>query len=552
MKVTLVLVLAAVVALGSSSKLSAQDMEFDLQQMPNFNDWPKRNDELQDFIDRSSEINQDRGNIEELLKQHKLNVPEISQSDFSVVRPEEVSEIIVETQVEDAVEVFNWDFAPKLDLEIDQANEVVSQAMRVKRGEIDYREFYDNLDEETRDELYLVGIAPNLSLISPDFSVEQVRPGIDIGGSSAPGACKASVCGNPEEIVIAGLPIATINGRTGPICPVPEICSETLVGCAGEWCGYPVKNDIPLDKNNENSAITYQKNGYPETVFLGFFNLETNAPIEKCSAVIIHQNWVLSAMHCLDKSVLTKAKGTRFDFSKTFETSPSPIEGWSKMTVSKNSALGLHVVSHTLDQAALVEAVYVPYKVEEPVLATSAGVPEKDLMLVQLADNGLSYAPHQLPRVRKSPYATKNAAISFSGFGWTNVDGLSQKAWNKKIRSQTWFQLKQAAFNFVARVEKLGGSKNTLIIWNQGDLGGNGGPCFYDSGGPVYEGFNRGFWNDPRIVIGIVSGAYTTSGAKDVSACLGDNINVAAERIAVYAADICVLAENQPRGCLDN
>jgi len=95
----------------------------------------------------------------------------------------------------------------------------------------------------------------------------------------------------------------------------------------------------------------------------------------------------------------------------------------------------------------------------------------------------------------------------------------------------------------------LDGLAHPHLSWKNGDPVGTGGPCLADSGGPIYAGFNRGFWNDPRRVIGVVRGATGSSEVSTVDACQDPQNFGLGEELRLYQDALCALGNGAFRGC---
>ena len=152
--------------------------------------------------------------------------------------------------------------------------------------------------------------------------------------------------------------------------------------------------------------------------------------------------------------------------------------------------------------AFLVEKVYVPYVNKLDIGYSSGRVPPKDIALIKIQverDEELSLSTY--PKFAKAESVVTDAAITFVGYGWTDIDEYD------------WRKSKQAAFNWLTHAHE------KSILWKTGNLGGNGGPCKGDSGGPIFLGILRGYSDETAHIVGVVS-ALHGGGVEEPEQCL--------------------------------
>ena len=404
---------------------------------------------------------------------------------------------------------------------------------------ISYPDLFNSLETEKRNELiYNNLIPPTTDLPTLQF---QVVVGDPVDGNSGPQFCTGDECGT-TQIVKPGDPVAP--GNDGPICP-ESACpgsNGTVVGCADDLCN--VGGRVNLDKDNDNkSDVTYIKEGYPEIIFLR--RREFGKPTTRCTATAISQKWAITALHCF---VLNDNIGLLDEFV----LQSSDVIGWSVLAPKDTSVTGFDLVSDHLKEANVVGRIFVPFKHDTEPENLKGKLPRRDIALFRISGNGLAFKHTDFP-VLDFGELDADIPISFAGFGWTDVNSIFGEDWIKIAIDLKWKELKQAAFNFLDDVRMVEPQKELQLVWNHGVPPGSGGPCHYDSGGPIYKGFNRGFWNSPRIVIGVVSALHPSAAAQaageDVQACLDKDSFLTGEMLASYGAGICELTSFAPRGC---
>ncbi|MEM6308310.1 MAG: hypothetical protein AAF701_10030, partial [Pseudomonadota bacterium] len=316
-----------------------------------------------------------------------------------------------------------------------------------------------------------------------------------------------------------------------PTCPA-YLCpdrTKTITGCAGNLCQFPPRQDLPPGAPGQ-SGVTYHKDGYPEVAVFGDHK---NRP---CSATILTPKLAMTALHCLQ------------DPWSHFHQSATTLWNWQHLSLKQDSR-AWYTVTMIVDgqeTSALVSHFSVPYSPHDIRPADQNTQPKRDILLVHLSGQGLPLPPHQWPIVDFA-YGAHPGALSFAGYGWTNVDSLDTITWKAAANAQKWADLRQVAFNFAEGVTPVAGFTHPLVTWKNGDPKHTGGPCRGDSGGPIYAGFNRGYWNNPRRVFGIVSGG--TGQITSAAGCLSDDSIGFGEILGNYKTGICTLGPIPPRGC---
>ena len=179
--------------------------------------------------------------------------------------------------------------------------------------------------------------------------------------------------------------------------------------------------------------------------------------------------------------------------------------------------------------AFMVEDIYIPYGNQEEINFGVNETPERDLVLLQIGEAAdMSSQVGQYPFFAGESFAKSWQAVTFVGYGWTNVGAREAN------------DHKQAAFNWLTFANE------AAISWKTGNLGANGRPCREDSGGPVLAGFVRGYQNEITRVVGVVS--YLQAGdVPNALSCLR-RIGVG-EPTYPHIGDICTLTSNEPDGC---
>lgn len=439
-------------------------------------------------------------------------------------------------------------FAPVTILSIDGSTVAVdtdkplsSQLYERFQGSANFGDLSNFVPKNKRDEQLMKEFLDDLDLVIPglegDVTVQQVAPGTPIGGGSAPDLCKED-CGT--AIVNPGTPVVEEGGHAGPACPADKCGGVVLAGCNDEYCGHPARDELP-ETVPGLTAVKYRKNGYPEVLVLTQVLSSADGPFFKaeCSAFAITPLFVLTALHCLAKD--------EADFDANWSLSPTDVAGWSEIKGRGDLPRIYSLVSETTGETAFATRFFVPYAAEGPV-AFSGKRPSRDLVMLQLENAGLGLTSDQLPRLDFANLAD-DASISFAGFGWTNFGGIDQIDWLVLAINEKWRELKQAAFNFTEGVLSHSGSDFPMITWRNGVPKGTGGPCSYDSGGPVYAGFNRGFWNDPRRLVGVVSAFISSPAIDSAQVCLNPSSVGVGELLANYEQGLCNLPSTRPRGC---
>ncbi|MEP6018890.1 MAG: trypsin-like serine protease [Paracoccaceae bacterium] len=439
-------------------------------------------------------------------------------------------------------------------------------AMRNRNPDALATSIWKNTPNEIRFERLVDEMAIELStvrrLAGDELLQKQVRPGVGIeGGEGPPAVCKG--CGS-KEIVTAGMPIMKEpTGHEGPVCPT-SICPDTdgsgvkHVGCSGPLCWMPKRAALPLTKDGRVD-VSYRKSGYPELMPLVTpFTFEESGAlgtIVECSATAISKYYVVTALHCI--------AGNENQLRTKVDTGPGPISGWTTLVPKFGSNATLAVVSGKDQTTVLIHEAYVPYDtandiqflpnnsqacLDDPL--NCARVATIDLAVLRLKEPGLQLMPLDYPILSFSGLV-KDSAISFAGFGWTDFAGVFGEQWDQLALSARLETLKNTAFNFLDGRDGLVDGAPKKLTWRTGVPSGTGGPCEFDSGGPIYAGFNRGFWNSPRMLVGVVSGIRRPKDnvATGIPLCLDPLAVGYGEDLALYQSGICQITGNNARGC---
>jgi len=173
-----------------------------------------------------------------------------------------------------------------------------------------------------------------------------------------------------------------------------------------------------------------------------------------------------------------------------------------------------------------VTRLFIPYALDAP--PDYRDVPRVDLALFAFA-----------PRLDEPPSVEALAhdgiaigtAITFSGYGLANVHREEWQAY--------------AAFNAIHDLLTI--DNEPYIAWRVGLRGFRGGPCKYDSGGPVYYGFERGFDDDLDTVIGVVSHLKAGREPDIADDCLNRIGRVV--DLSPHVTAICQLTRSEPLAC---
>ena len=299
--------------------------------------------------------------------------------------------------------------------------------------------------------------------------------------------------------------------------------------CSDGWCGSPNPQRITAhqgdqdDKNNGRAEITYSLDAYKSVVefavqTMGIAETAAEKWSNVCTATLISSKWALSALHCLAED--SEALGEQFQFTEV-----NLLNNWRKL--HPKSARYLAIIDGT--SAFIVEELYIPYGTQEKINFGVNEVPGRDLALLKIKGAAdMSSQVGQYPVFAGESFAQSWQAVTFVGYGWTNVGA-------REANDQ-----KQAAFNWLTYANEAG------ISWETGNLGANGGPCRGDSGGPVLAGFVRGYENEITRVVGVVS--YLQAGdVPNALSCLR-RIGVG-EPIYPHIGGICTLTDNEPDAC---
>lgn len=400
-------------------------------------------------------------------------------------------------------------------------------------GKIDYQELFLSLEPTTRNRLLYEDFLPDPEQLPGDTFIQQVAPGVGVDGDGGFVVCTGPSCGT-DRVVTPG---ETCNSSD---CPTGQGGALT---CDDEFCNVRSVTRLDVDLDG-NSDVTYVKSGYPEVVFLRkkIFGEKFGS---SCTATIISPGFAITALHCFKKSSSTTILD-HFSFNET-----GVPDGWSKMVTKDPSKTGFHLVSDHSDEIAIVDEIFVSYRRTEATLEALDPLPTRDFALITFAE-GLNFPTEVMPILSFSAQ-TKDYPITFVGFGWTDVREKFGDDWVALTSAQKWRELKQAAFNFIDDIRLTPPQSSKQIVWNHGVPPGTGGPCHFDSGGPIYQGFNRGYWGSPRIVVGVVSALHTSLPAgietNNIDACLSKRSFLTGELLASFQSGICEITRSAPRGC---
>ena len=417
------------------------------------------------------------------------------------------------------------------------------------RNGVRYEDIFESYAPEFRNQFYYQELLPDLTRLPDyDFTIQQVFPGEPMDGPSGPEQCTDPILCGIDRIVVPGQACdeESCPGLVGVSanCPVGDLfCGvTTLVDLAA----LSTDGMATLDTDgNGTSDVTYLRDGYPEVIFLQK-RLYREKFGSSCSATVIADGWAITALHCFHKNRKVLILD-QFDI----EDHPSAT-GWSMLTAKDTNTTSFQVVSDHFSEVAIVTEIFIPYSSTEATSKTVGYLPERDLALFRL-EGGIRFRETHLLPILEFEHPSIGEALTFVGFGWSDVSDRFDALWVTFTTAQRWAELKLAAFNFVDQVGSLPMKTHPQIIWDHGDPPGAGGPCNFDSGGPIYRGFNRGFWNSPRILVGVVSGLSTTlptgTFETNVNACTSDSTYLFGESLAPYRAGICQITGNKPRGC---
>lgn len=422
------------------------------------------------------------------------------------------------------------------------------QAEQARQSTASFAELVFALSKNERNRLFFklsplnlpTGAAPEAerrAARADEFRV--IRPGTEIGTPRS--ICLNALCGTGR--VPMPLEIGTdAFDRTGPICP-ETYCpgSQRYAGCVGALCSFPMRQALTTTADG-GVTLDFRKLGFPETVLLSRLHSgddDTFIREPECTATMISATLALTALHCLAEK--------EAELLKRYTRQADPkADGWSRLKFRRTAQEVLGVLSDLNFESQLVDAVSIPYPLADPIPFIN-GLPDTDLALLHLA-SPLELGPGSYPFLQKN-YAQEKAAISFAGYGWTNLGGQTLAEWNQNSQGENWRSLKLNAYNFIQSTTP-NATAPRFISWTQGKPAGTGSPCHGDSGGPIYAGFNRGYWNNPRQVIGVVSYMLLPDGTKvtrTASDCL--NRTAVGVHVAPYFDAICKISDGTARGC---
>ena len=312
-----------------------------------------------------------------------------------------------------------------------------------------------------------------------------------------------------------------------PGTPVPGNGKFTG-SCMGRWCGAPAPRAIPVEEDENGDAddsgraqITYREDAYNNVVVLQPGEIGFAKEVERCTATLIARSWAISALHCFGERGI--------DVRNNFKRANGPIPGWVKFIADERSIFA--IARRTKDEkpkAFLVEEVYVPYSDAKEVRYQKGEMPSKDVALVkierEIEDDSLIY-----PGFATEGESKKDAAVTFVGYGWTNV------------AREDWTKAQEVAFNWLTK----GDTKE--VLWRTKSFGGNGGPCSGDSGGPIFLTFVRGYADETQRMVGVVSGLRGVGEIRSASDCLEKE--GVGEPVFSIASDICSIMNDESERC---
>lgn len=389
-------------------------------------------------------------------------------------------------------------------------------------------------------------------LNDPMVFLFQTVGGTPIGGQPQSGVCTGPTCGTAADI--------PATASKPPICP-KHLCpdSPSVSGCFGpegrRYCGYPKRQSLPHAAIGIGTGVTFIKSGYPELVVFGIVNenLQTFGP--GCTAVMVAARWALAALHCIIPDTIPAKIGDKYPFFWSYDHvgTKTKVPGWTKLTQKPEYRdrflwfLARH--DGKLAQLSTVSAAYIPYARNEAVRVATGGVPAKDLVLLEL-DRDIGVSGPDLPSIDRTGYALADRPLSFAGFGVADPGTTPPPIHDGgPIDAVAWRERLSVAFNFIFGTD----ASATHIHWQQDRARGWGGPCSVDSGSAIYEGFNRGFWDDPRKLIGITSAILNSTISSgellDADDCTSPASRGRGVALARHAAAICSLTDEAVKGC---
>lgn len=402
-----------------------------------------------------------------------------------------------------------------------------------EREGVDFSDVYRRLEPEIRNKYLYEDMLPDIGTIRNRSFTEQVLPGIGIEGPSGPQVCSGPLCGT-DRIVFPGQECSEED------CPAG---GSSLPSCSGDYCNATAPMDLDVDGDGL-SDVAYVKSSYPEVAFLRKKIYGENFTAS-CTATLISPGYALTALHCFNKSssigILDQYKVIDFDKS----------DDWGELVSKSGKSIGYKLVSDHSSEVALVSNVYIPFTASGASQDQLGYLPSKDIAILKYS-GGLKFEQNLFP-ILGFDELQEGHPISFVGFGWTDLNDNFDEAWATMSAQEKWRELKQAAFNFLDDIRNIPSQTEQQFIWNHGDPPGTGGPCLFDSGGPIYQGFNMGYWHSPRIIVGVVSALHSSvpagAGENAVDACLSSSSFLSGEIIANYQTGICQITDMSPKGC---
>lgn len=314
--------------------------------------------------------------------------------------------------------------------------------------------------------------------------------------------------------------------------------------CADRYCGAPSKQEIgriPLDAEGR-SVITYVSAAFDEVIALqpGLTPLDPNEPT-RCTATRVAKHWAITALHCFVRRNNTylgiPGRSVREQFNWSTATGAA---GWIVGSPKTNVWWGLAQLESGIAKGALIEKVYLNFADEFGITWVEGSQPPNDIALVRFDGTKLR-EPDRYATLAFVDEAVTDAPVSFFGYGYTDATFNGSR--------YDWISDKLGSYNWINSVGRLDFS------WWAGTLGGNGGPCLGDSGGPVYSGWDRGYSldlaasQDRKALIGIVSflkvpGLITEATAERCRSGPG-----VATLVSAYKPGLCRVAGGVLQGC---
>lgn len=377
-------------------------------------------------------------------------------------------------------------------------------------------------------------LGPEMTREFENVAPYQVRPGTEVPGTGDPTSCAG--CGDgpmPEGALVI------VDGQKGPLCPANLCMEDAGLGChdpnaidkRNNLCMYPAYQELPITSLGQ-SGISFRRDGFKEVLLLRGANLTTTAFGRPCTAVLVAKDWALTALHCLGPN--------RDLLDRRFKRSEGGAFAWQKLAPRNPEIYTIQLVSTYLGASYTLDYALTPGFWDSPFAFADTGLPVHDIAVLRLTEPVTGMAESDFPFMVVDPLQRRDA-ISFVGFGKTALNtGITNPPWLVDLESH-----KFPSFNFL----ESSGSRSPHFAWRVDTPKGGGSPCMGDSGGGIYSGFNRGFWNSPRRLIGIVSGLEGSSMAQIGRDCLSPSRRGVGVSLRTHFSDICRLTSGRPRGC---